>query len=1754
MIYLVLSFLIVCLTTFLLYLRRPMKYPKISSEDLEDTDKSKSCNSDRKHIQNLYLSRYSQHDTVCYKKFLIGEIIMENCLIVHGRVSVEFNNEIIGYKEKDSIIILFEDFCVVNNKISYNPDSIYSNGTLNNEKNTITSRTYPFRNFSTNKIKYCCETDVEVYIFELKINDYIFYLMIKNIFVDLFCNYFQQQNIFIKFECVHCVVKNILSEKENTNCLRMICDGNSNRLTHKGLIGLLKNMDEIKKAKKIFAQKIASLFSLKNVNIILLRKLESEISCEFIPKNIVYKSNDECLKKIFMVVCGEIIVSYERLDLKDVMRPGCILGYLSSYFNHDVGYALTTNHNVLILTFNKESLARFGFKALNLNLNIFKEFSHYIIPILAVCEWIKIEPGEIFHSIEDKNDFLYYISYGILEGSLSKFKKNKNKNYVHKKQLYNNEKANSEFYRTHMIDNSNENEKITKYVPRKINERIKTRKDISIEKLADKYSILNANDENLYSKKQKTNTHQTLESVDSTDISVISNQENIKLLNYDSEINKKYPNTNVSVKKDKSNVISTQKNVKNEPEIFLQSEKKPSCSMSEHNYNRNMGSDDSYILLKEKCNTKNNIEQDYSFVKEKCQNIDTDDFNKISIVNSVSNGPSNDNIKYLEDKQDQLYKKIPTSKNSISFGTGSVIGEKEALLNEPFLFYLKAIKSTDVIKIHKKLIEYFIKRSEVFAIIYPRLVLNRPITKTCRTVTIISNDPKSSFPRHLNSVLPENKLFITNDDIVEYLGKDVFDPHGELKFRNFVADQERQKDIIVIFVQKENNLFFQRAVSLSNILLTVGVCELEIEVFCSIELVKIYESRIGLKKNKFKDTLKKTFCRNFFSKCDNVDMETSEIDNKKNRKKSININQKNNKNGFDVLNMIKNPLQADHNMQFFNNLNYGTKIDKKLVLVTKKRINQIKNVANIFKFLNVISYFCPKGFFIIPKQIKTIDLRNLICKYKFEVNINIFFSKLIFFENQNAISKNMVIMIFYTGIVDNKNYIFAAFFYKITQIGIIHSRRLFHSDNIEKCKNFHNIIRIFKYSESKNRNNVIYLVLRDSCFLNCFKKNFCLFKTASESFYGFINFEDFSAFAFDNAFKFFIEPLNFENRHFKFLNTQIAFYNLFSILQDTIQHTIALNWHDLYYVNKKIVTSLNKICIYMATQQLNSELSHHMFFLIYLFFQKSKILQKKKAISKVLFQPNILDLYIRKNSKFYIGEIYYIFMKFFCYINSNKCIFNKKTNLKYKIYNELVTKKQIEKKINITIFKKNKKEDILFYKNRIHKQENKNMIRNNQKKNSDTISKTNNYHKYQNNLLETYQNFYLYEFKSSFTNIGPISRFINIFTKVQSACKFYVVQNSDHENGYMIHNTESQIKNVTKSNKEKTQSPLMTLNVKSKSRTKFIPKYNKVHHVLSPNINNFCMKDYERLARHLLGRRIGLVLGGGGARGLAHIGIIQALEEEGIPIDVVGGTSMGAFVGACYSRECDNISVFRDCKKFCNSMSSKWLQILDLTYPICSIFSGLTFNRLIESMFKDKKIEDLWLEFFCISTNITNFDEVVHKKGILWRYVRASMSLAGYLPPLCDKNKNSIDLLLDGGYMNNVPYDVMLKQDVYKVIAIDVGSTVINDHYDYGDYLNGFFVLFQKFFGIKKFLSLNEIQYRLAYLSSQNKMKYLEEDKVLLLKPDLEGYKTMDFHKFDEIVACGYAYGKKIIKKWKEDGTILNLKKIKHKFKRRFSV
>uniref|UniRef100_A0A3Q2C6Z0 lysophospholipase n=1 Tax=Cyprinodon variegatus TaxID=28743 RepID=A0A3Q2C6Z0_CYPVA len=306
--------------------------------------------------------------------------------------------------------------------------------------------------------------------------------------------------------------------------------------------------------------------------------------------------------------------------------------------------------------------------------------------------------------------------------------------------------------------------------------------------------------------------------------------------------------------------------------------------------------------------------------------------------------------------------------------------------------------------------------------------------------------------------------------------------------------------------------------------------------------------------------------------------------------------------------------------------------------------------------------------------------------------------------------------------------------------------------------------------------------------------------------------------------------------------------------------------------------------------------------------------------------------------------------------------------------------------------------------------------------------------------------------------------------------------------------------------------------------------------------------DFSRLARVLTGNAIALVLGGGGARGCSQVGIMRALCEAGIPVDLIGGTSIGALMGALYAEDRSLSRMRIRAREWAMEMTSTFKKVLDFTCPVSSMFTGAGFNSSISNVFQSKQIEDLWIPYFNITTDISASAMRVHTDGSLWRYVRASMSLSGYLPPLCDPKDGH--LLMDGGYINNLPADVARSMGAKVVIAIDVGSRDETNLTNYGDSLSGWWVLWKRLNPLAekvKVLNMAEIQTRLAYVCCVRHLESVKSsDYCEYIRPPIDRYRTLEFGKFDEIAEVGYQHGKTVFDVWRRSGVVEKMMKDRH--------
>lgn len=296
------------------------------------------------------------------------------------------------------------------------------------------------------------------------------------------------------------------------------------------------------------------------------------------------------------------------------------------------------------------------------------------------------------------------------------------------------------------------------------------------------------------------------------------------------------------------------------------------------------------------------------------------------------------------------------------------------------------------------------------------------------------------------------------------------------------------------------------------------------------------------------------------------------------------------------------------------------------------------------------------------------------------------------------------------------------------------------------------------------------------------------------------------------------------------------------------------------------------------------------------------------------------------------------------------------------------------------------------------------------------------------------------------------------------------------------------------------------------------------HHVTSKS-------DIARVARMLTGRGVGLVLSGGGARGFAHIGIVKALREAGVPIDLVGGTSMGAILGAGVAQ---GWSVAELTERFRESfVEAKPLR--DYTLPFVSLVSGHKVTRLLQQAFGDVVIEDLPLDFFCVSSNLTTGHSEVHRRGELWRWLRASIAIPGVLPPVVHKG----EILVDGGTMNNLPVDAMRELGRGPVIGCDVGAdrafTTDMDEVDVPLPWQIMSWMREK----RHRPNIFQILWRAGMVNSNAMTAAHREKTDLLLQPPLAKIDMLDWKGFERAIAAGYEYAVRRLEKLPMDSPLL---------------
>jgi NTE family protein len=192
--------------------------------------------------------------------------------------------------------------------------------------------------------------------------------------------------------------------------------------------------------------------------------------------------------------------------------------------------------------------------------------------------------------------------------------------------------------------------------------------------------------------------------------------------------------------------------------------------------------------------------------------------------------------------------------------------------------------------------------------------------------------------------------------------------------------------------------------------------------------------------------------------------------------------------------------------------------------------------------------------------------------------------------------------------------------------------------------------------------------------------------------------------------------------------------------------------------------------------------------------------------------------------------------------------------------------------------------------------------------------------------------------------------------------------------------------------------------------------------------------DLQRLGRLLTGNANGIAFAGGGARSFAHLGVLHALGEHGIPLDIAAGTSLGAIVASGISLDFDLDELMRRFRVMVKNNPTRRDYLL---IPRTSFLSGRKLDRLLPMLLPERDIEDCWKDFACVSANITHPGAEIHRSGPLLRALRATVSIPGVFPPVVTA---SGDLLVDGGVVNNLPADVLRDCGAGRLIACDQGG------------------------------------------------------------------------------------------------------------------
>jgi len=289
-------------------------------------------------------------------------------------------------------------------------------------------------------------------------------------------------------------------------------------------------------------------------------------------------------------------------------------------------------------------------------------------------------------------------------------------------------------------------------------------------------------------------------------------------------------------------------------------------------------------------------------------------------------------------------------------------------------------------------------------------------------------------------------------------------------------------------------------------------------------------------------------------------------------------------------------------------------------------------------------------------------------------------------------------------------------------------------------------------------------------------------------------------------------------------------------------------------------------------------------------------------------------------------------------------------------------------------------------------------------------------------------------------------------------------------------------------------------------------------------------RDMARLARIESRTAVGLVLAGGGARGFAHLGVYQALQEQGIEVDFVGGTSIGAVMAALVASDqplTRVIEISRRSFQVNPTGDYNWL-------PLVSIISGRRLRRIVGNALTEllgfsADIEDLWKNYYCIATNYSQAREQPLFSGSLPKALEASTAIPGALPPTIVDG----DLLCDGGTFNNFPVDVMRNlRGVGTVIGVDLNFKKARRMEI--DEVPGTWALLRDRLRPRKLRryhlpSMVSYLLNVTILYSMSRQRHARLLTDLYFNPPLDRVGLLEWKRFDQIVQQGYAHAREVL-------------------------